>query len=75
MLKFFSSGQTSKHVYEELWTTITSGRIWNGILKNKKKSGEFYWCKQSIAPMIDCHGMITNYVAIQEDVTEAFYAD
>nr|WP_239649559.1 hypothetical protein [Methylocucumis oryzae] len=45
------------------------------MLKNKKKSGEFYWCKQSIAPMIDCHGMITNYVAIQEDVTEAFYAD
>lgn len=69
--RIFGSGENAQSVYKELWQTITSGKVWYGILKNKKKTGEIYWCKQSIAPMIDSQGNITNYVAIQEDVTEA----
>ncbi|WP_341326521.1 EAL domain-containing protein [Methylotuvimicrobium sp. KM2] len=66
----FSSGETPPHEYQELWSTITSGKIWRGILKNRKKTGQLYWAQQSIAPMLDSDNRVTNYVAIQEDVTE-----
>ncbi|PKM36525.1 MAG: two-component system response regulator, partial [Gammaproteobacteria bacterium HGW-Gammaproteobacteria-10] len=51
-------------------STISSGKIWRGILKNRKKTGQLYWAQQSIAPMLDSDNRVTNYVAIQEDVTE-----
>ena len=57
--------------YHDLWKTVSSGQVWRGILKNQKKSGETYWARESIAPLIDSEGQITSYVSIQEDVTEA----
>ncbi len=69
--KIFSSGETNDDSYQDLWRTVTSGQVWRGILKNQKKSGESYWARESIAPLIDSEGMITSYVSIQEDVTEA----
>ncbi|MBE0434615.1 MAG: EAL domain-containing protein [Methylomicrobium sp.] len=66
----FSSGETPPHEYQELWSTISSGKIWRGIIKNRKKTGQLYWAQQSIAPMLDSDNRVTNYVAIQEDVTE-----
>ena len=67
----FKSGETPKHQYQELWETITSGQVWRGVLKNKKKNGQIYWSQQSIAPMLDSDGRVTHFIAIQEDVTEA----
>lgn len=68
--RIFSSGETNDECYQDLWQTITSGQVWRGILKNKKKSGEIYWARESIAPLLDSEGVITSYIAIQEDVTE-----
>ncbi|PPC90644.1 MAG: two-component system response regulator [Methylobacter sp.] len=69
--RIFSSGETSGDDYQELWNTISSGKVWRGALKNRKKNGEIYWAQESIAPMIDSEGNITNYVVILEDVTES----
>ncbi len=32
-----------KVAFEDLWKTIQSGKVWNGIVKNKTKTGDFYW--------------------------------
>lgn len=64
------SGDTPDHVYKNLWTTITSGQEWRGELKNRKKSGEFYWEDVSISPVFDDNGYISHYVAVKEDITD-----
>ncbi len=64
------SGSTPDQVYKNLWLTITSGQEWRGELKNKKKSGEFYWEDISISPVFDDNGYISHYVAVKEDVTD-----
>ncbi len=64
------SGDTPDSVYKNLWQTITSGQEWRGELKNKKKSGEFYWEDISISPVFDDNGYISHYVAVKEDVTD-----
>ncbi|MCA1760641.1 MAG: response regulator, partial [Bacteroidales bacterium] len=46
------------------------GNDWKGEILNKKKTGEFYWEKAFISPILNSDGVITNFVAIKEDITE-----
>jgi diguanylate cyclase (GGDEF)-like protein/PAS domain S-box-containing protein len=68
--RIFSSG-LSIDSHKILWDTISAGQVWRGVLRNQKKSGELYWARESIAPVINSEDEITHFVAIQEDVTEA----
>ncbi|KJU83855.1 diguanylate cyclase/phosphodiesterase with PAS/PAC sensor(s) [Candidatus Magnetobacterium bavaricum] len=65
-----SSGQTMQEQYKGLWNTITTGKTWRGIFKNKKKNGEFFWINGLISVIKNDAGEITNYLAIQEDITD-----
>lgn len=67
--RIIQSGNTSPEMYEKMWQTIQSGKVWRGELLNKKKNGEPYWEVEMIAPVIDSEGAIVNYIAIKEDVT------
>ena len=40
-----------------------------GEFLNKRKDGSLYWESATIAPVMDQNGVITNYVAIKEDIT------
>lgn len=60
-----------EQLYQELWQTINQGNIWSGTLQNKKKNGQLYWAKESISPIFDEQGLISHFIGIQEDVTEA----
>ena len=66
--RFLQSGLMPKAVYENLWQTILSGRVWRGELQNKKKTGELFWEKAVISG-IQNDGVITNFLAIKEDIT------
>lgn len=68
--RIIQSGNTSPETYAEMWKTIRSGRVWRGELLNKKKNGEPYWEVEMIAPVIDSDGVIVNYIAIKEDITQ-----
>jgi len=56
-------------VFEELWTTIKSGKKWNGTVKNRKKDGGYYWVNAHIEPVLNSKGNITGYQAIRQDIT------
>ncbi len=68
--RFLKSGETPPDVYRELWATITAGDTWRGELVNRGKNGELLWMQASISALLDGDGTITNYVAVEEDVTE-----
>ncbi len=68
--RILKSGMMPVDFYQNLWSTITSGKIWTGELINKTKSGKLYWATKSISPIFDKSGKITNYVAIGEDISE-----
>ncbi|WP_005033994.1 PAS domain S-box protein [Holophaga foetida] len=55
--------------YRNLWNTILAGQVWHQELLNRKKNGEDYWEDISIAPILDEGGVITHFVAINEDIT------
>ena len=68
--RILKSGQHPPEFYKELWSTITAGNVWKGEIQNKKKNGEFYWEKASIAPIVDKNNRITHFIGIKEDITE-----
>jgi PAS domain S-box-containing protein len=68
--RFLKSGNKSKDDYKKLWDTITSGHEWQGEFSNKKKSGEIFFESAHISPIFDDAGVITNFLAIKEDITE-----
>ena len=68
--RIFSSGEKPKEEYEQLWSTILSGKEWIGKFHNKKKNGELYWESASISPIFNEKHEIINYVAVKEDITE-----
>ncbi len=66
---FLNSGETPEKTYKELWTTILTGSVWEGEFCNKKKSGELYWERIKITPVVDENDLITNFIAIKDDIT------
>jgi two-component system NtrC family sensor kinase len=67
--RILKSDRTDPAVHEALWQTITAGRVWEGEICNRKKSGEEYWEHQTISPVRDAQGVITHYLALKEDIT------
>jgi PAS domain S-box-containing protein len=68
--RILKSGHHSADFYMKLWSDIKSGKDWQGEILNKRKNGETYWEYTVISPILDKDGNITNYVAIQEDITQ-----
>ena len=68
--KILKSDKMAPEIYANLWKVISTGKVWNGELINKTKSGKVYWAYKSISPILDEQGKITHYVAIGEDITE-----
>jgi len=67
--RIIKSENTPEKVHQELWATITAGRVWDGTLQNKKKNGELFWERVTVAPIFNDRGEITRFMAIKEDIT------
>ena len=67
--RILKSEHTSPEVYKDLWTSLTCGKSWHGVLQNKKKNGEYYWESAVISPIKDEYEKIINYLAVKEDIT------
>ncbi len=68
------SGLHDKKFYEEMWSTIRSGRVWRGEISNKRKDGSIYQEEMTITPVRGAHGHIEHYIAIKQDITDRIIA-
>jgi two-component system cell cycle sensor histidine kinase/response regulator CckA len=68
--RILKSGEQGPEVYQEMWRTILSGNVYRGIFANRKKNGELYYVEQSISPVRDADGELTNFIANARDLSE-----
>lgn len=62
--RILKSGYHPNAFYQELWNTISSGKVWRGEIKNRAKDGTFYWVDSSLSPIFDECGEIQGYIGI-----------
>ncbi len=68
--KQLKSGCHDEKFYNDLWTTISQGKVWRGEIKNQTKDNRFYWVDTTIVPLTDEKGNIHQYLSIQTEITE-----
>lgn len=69
-----TSGEMSDEHYDQLWATITDGKVFEERIVNKTKHGDRYIAEQTISPVLN-DGESVAFVAIQFEVTDKILRD
>ncbi len=56
--------------WADMWQTLKGGAAWTGRIINRKKDGITYEVERTMSPIRDSSGSVTNYVAVERDMTE-----
>src|ERR671918_174498 len=73
--RFLQSEDRDQPALGELRTAIREGRHCTVVLRNYRKDGTLFWNELSIYPVRDEDGRMTNFVGVQNDVTERIRAE
>ncbi|MCI4454399.1 MAG: EAL domain-containing protein [Thermodesulfobacterium sp.] len=63
------SGYHTKEFYRDLWKTVLSGKIWRGLIINRKKNGEIYYERKTIVPIFKRKELV-GFLSLGYDATE-----
>jgi PAS domain S-box-containing protein len=70
-----------KAAFADLWATIRAGRPWDGLVKNRTKTGDHYWVRANVTPVVE-GGKVAGFISIRSKpgrdevrAAEALYAD
>lgn len=69
------SGEHGKDFYEEMWRTILAGRVFRGVVTNRKKDGSLYYEEKAISPLKNPSGDIERFVSTGKDITQRLQSE
>lgn len=58
----------------DIWTAVAGGKTWQGNIQNQRRTGELYWEKITVSPIVDDDGETIKYLVIGEDITQQLKA-
>lgn len=54
-----------KTAFKDLWDVIDAGHLWQGIVKNKTRTGKYYWVKAMVFPCYE-NQKIIGYISVRK---------
>jgi PAS domain S-box-containing protein len=73
--RFLQGEDRDQPALRELGAAVHEGRHCTVLLRNYRKDGTLFWNELSVYPVRDEEGCMTNFVGIQNDVTERIKAE
>ena len=58
-----------KAVFRKMWDHLNSGQAFNGIIKNLRKDGRYYWIELEIIPLRDENEKISGYISVGREAS------
>lgn len=68
--RIINSGYHSTEFWISMWKTISSGKIWEGEIRNRAKTGSYYWVNTTIVPFLNEKAEPEQYVSIRYEITQ-----
>lgn len=72
---FLQGRDTCPVTRQQLVSCIRTASPYHGELLNYRKDGTPFWNEMSITPVLDDHGVVTQFVGVQRDITARRLAD
>jgi len=69
-------GHMDEDFYKKLWQTIkVEKKVFSGIIKNRRKNGEYYSAQASISPVLNEKGEVIYFIGNEKDITKELEVD
>lgn len=59
-----------REAFADLWATIKAGRPWEGLVKNRAKTGDHYWVRANVTPIVE-NGAPVGFISIRSKPSDA----
>ena len=56
--------------FADLWKTLKAGRPWTGLVKNRRKNGDFYWVLANATPLVE-NNTVIGYISVRSKPSQA----
>lgn len=53
-----------KAAFANLWSCIQAGHTWQGLVKNRRQNGQFYWVQAHVVPLVE-EGRVVGYASLR----------
>ena len=72
--RFLQGTERSQPALAPLRAALSEGRACEVLLRNYRKDGSMFWNQLSLAPLRNAEGVLTHFIAVQNDASEREYA-
>ncbi|HOY69865.1 MAG TPA: PAS domain S-box protein [Methylotenera sp.] len=54
--------------FEDMWRSLKAGKPWTGLVKNRTKSGDFYWVEANATPIME-NNQVVGFLSVRRKPT------
>nr|WP_136252154.1 PAS domain-containing methyl-accepting chemotaxis protein [Ningiella ruwaisensis] len=58
-----------KAIFKEMWDTLKQGQVWMGLVKNRRKNGDYYWVSAFVTPIFE-NNKIVGFESVRINASE-----